>query len=102
MGSSSRAVSDKREGGACWGRGDWAEGRWRGGKSGVCLDGVAQPVRRERGALHWRGHERKRGEWGRRVVRVVCASGTWGQGFRVSGCFSSVKGAVRGRVRSVG
>ena len=36
------------------------------------------------------------------VVRGVGASGMWGQGFRVSGCFSSVKGVVRGRVRSVG
>ena len=36
------------------------------------------------------------------VVRGVGASGMWGQGFRVSGCFSSVKGVVRGVIRSVG
>ena len=36
------------------------------------------------------------------VVRGVGASGMWGQGFRVSGCFSSIKGVVRGKVRSVG
>ena len=35
------------------------------------------------------------------VVRGVGASGKCGQGFRVSGCFSSVKGVVRGIVRSV-
>ena len=35
------------------------------------------------------------------VVRGVGASGMWGQGFRVSGCFYSIKGVVRGRVRSV-
>ena len=36
------------------------------------------------------------------VVQGVGAPGMWGQGFRVSGCFSSVKGVVRGVVRSVG
>ena len=37
-----------------------------------------------------------------RVVWGVGASGMWGQGFRVSGCFSSVKRVGRGVVRSVG
>ena len=36
------------------------------------------------------------------VVRGVGASGMWGQRFRVSGCFSSVKGVVRAVVRLVG
>ena len=68
----------------------------------MCLDGVAQPVRREGGALHWCRHERKRGEWGRRVVRVVCASGMWGQRFRVRRLFVKCHWVVRARVRSVG
>ena len=68
----------------------------------MCLDGVAQPVRREGGALHWCGHERKRGEWERRVVQVVCASGMWGQRFGVRWLFFKCHGVVRGRVRLVG
>ena len=80
-------VSDKRERGACRGQGDWAAGRWRGGQGGSCLDGRAQPVRREGGGVHWCGFEMKRGEWGRGVVRVVCAPGMWGQRVRVRGLF---------------
>ena len=72
------------------------------GQGGVCLDGVVWPVRRERRALHWLGQVRKRGEWGRRVVRVVCASGMWGQRFRVRRLFVKCHGVVRARVRSVG
>ena len=36
------------------------------------------------------------------VARGVSASGMWGQRFRASSCFSSVKGVVRGVVRPVG
>ena len=36
------------------------------------------------------------------VVRGVCASGMWGQGFRVSWLFVKRHGVVRGRVKSVG
>ena len=61
----SRARLGQRGRGACWGRVDWAEGRWIGGQDGSSLDGEAQPVRREGEALHWCGHEREKDEWGR-------------------------------------
>ena len=48
----------------------------------------------------WEGRREMSGEEG--VVRGVCASGMWGQGFRVSWLFFKHQGVVRGRVRSVG
>ena len=61
----SRARLGQEGGGACWGRGHWPEGRWRGGQEVGCLDGEVQPVGREEGSLHWLGLGRERGEWGR-------------------------------------
>ena len=59
-------------------------------------------MRRGGGGVHWCGLERKKGEWGRGVVRVVCAPGMWGQRVRVRGLFVYCHGLVRARVRLVG
>ena len=81
---------------------DWVEGAVEGDREGCGRDGVVWPVSGERGALHWLGGRRREMSGEEGVVRGVGASSMLGQGFRVSGCFSSVKGVVTGRVRSVG
>ena len=77
-------------------------GRWRGDREGVVA--AAWPdqwVERGRSSIgSGEGRREVSGEEG--VVRGVGASSMWGQRFRVSGCFSSVKGVVRGVVMSVG